>query len=77
AAVAETGRIFSVCFTERHCVRSAVKAAELVAAGAIGRVVQTLGIGPHRLQRPSRPSWFFEPAAFGGIIVDIASHQID
>jgi predicted dehydrogenase len=75
--VAETGRIFSICFTERHCVRSAVKAARLIEAGAIGTVVQTVGLGPHRLQRPTRPSWFFEPEAFGGIIVDIASHQVD
>lgn len=75
--VAETGRIFSICFSERHCVRSAEKAAKLVAEGAIGTVIQTVGLGPHRLQRPTRPSWFFEPEAFGGIIVDIASHQVD
>ncbi len=76
-AVAETGRIFSVCFSERLAVRAAQKAGELVQAGAIGRVVQTLGIGPHRLNRARRPSWFFEPDRYGGILVDIASHQID
>lgn len=75
-AVAETGRIFSICFTERHCVRSAVKAGKLVAEGAIGKVIQTLGTGPHRLGG-SRPDWFWQRDAFGGIIVDIASHQID
>ena len=36
---------------------------KLVADGAIGTVVQTVGLGPHRLQRPTRPSWFFEPEA--------------
>ena len=40
-------------------------------------VIQTLGIGPHRLNRPSRPDWFFDRAAYGGILTDIASHQID
>lgn len=75
-AVTETGRIFSICFTERHCVRSAVKAGKLVANGAIGKVIQTLGTGPHRLGG-SRPDWFWQRDAFGGIIVDIASHQID
>lgn len=75
--VAETGRIFSICFSERLCVRSAVAAGRLVAKGAIGRVVQTLGVGPHRLAGGTRPDWFFELDAFGGIIVDIASHQID
>jgi predicted dehydrogenase len=76
-AVADTGRIFSICFTERHCVRAAARASRLVAEGAVGRVVQTVGLGPHRLQRAMRAPWFFEPEAFGGILVDIASHQID
>jgi predicted dehydrogenase len=52
-------------------------AAELVARGEIGRVVQTTGLGPHRLNRAIRPPWFFDPLAYGGILVDIASHQID
>ncbi|MBB4124655.1 Gfo/Idh/MocA family protein [Martelella radicis] len=76
-AVARTGRIFSICFSERHCVRSAVKAGKLVKDGAIGTVVQTIGMGPHRKQFDTRPDWFFKPERFGGIIVDIASHQID
>ncbi|WP_196260822.1 Gfo/Idh/MocA family protein [Pelagibacterium limicola] len=76
ATVARTGRIFSICFSERFCVPSAVVAGKLVADGAIGRVVQTIGTGPHR-RGTGRPEWFFDPDAFGGIIVDIASHQID
>lgn len=73
----ETGRIFSICFSERFVVRACEAAARLVAAGEIGRVVQTVGLGPHRLNRAIRPDWFFERDAFGGILVDIASHQID
>lgn len=73
----ETQRIFSVNFTERFEVRAVTKATELVRAGAIGRVIQTVGLGPHRLNRDTRPAWFFDPAAYGGILVDIASHQID
>ena len=75
--VAETGHMFSVCFSERHTVGSAVKAGRLIAEGAIGKVVQTVGFGPHRKALPSRPDWFFDPERFGGIITDIASHQID
>lgn len=75
--VAETKRIFSICFSERLCVRSAVKAGKLIAEDAIGRVVQTLGMGPHRLGNGVRPDWFWQLDAFGGIIIDIASHQID
>jgi predicted dehydrogenase len=40
-------------------------------------VVQTVGLGPHRLNRAIRPAWFFDAAAYGGILADIASHQID
>lgn len=77
ACVAETGRIFSICFSERLVVPAAELAAQLVAQGEIGRVVQTTGLGPHRLNRAIRPPWFFDPRACGGILVDIASHQID
>ncbi|GHU36199.1 oxidoreductase [Betaproteobacteria bacterium] len=73
----ETGRIYSVNFTERFEVRAVTTATELVRAGAIGRVLQTIGLGPHRLNKHLRPAWFFDPQAYGGILVDVASHQID
>ncbi len=76
-AVQETGRIWTVCFSERFIKPSARKAWDLVRAGAIGRVVQILGLGPHRLNRALRPAWFFDKAAYGGIINDIGCHQID
>lgn len=75
--VRETGRIFSIAFTERFLTPSTGKALDLVRGGAIGRVVQTVGLGPHRLNRTLRPDWFWDPSAYGGILVDIASHQID
>jgi predicted dehydrogenase len=77
AAAAATGRIWSVDFSERFEVPAVTKAAELVAAGAIGRVVQTLGLGPHRHNAHLRPDWFYYRAAHGGILCDIGSHQID
>jgi predicted dehydrogenase len=77
AAVARTGRIWSVSYSERFEVRAVTRALELVRAGAIGRVVQTIGLGPHRLNRPLRPAWFFDPSATGGILTDIGCHQID
>ena len=58
AAQAETGRIFSVDFTERFEVRATTRAGELVQGGAIGRVIHTTGLGPHRLNRHLRPPWF-------------------
>jgi predicted dehydrogenase len=73
----ETGRIFSVFFSERHESRATVKAADLVRGGAIGDVVQVLGLGPHRANLGLRPPWFFERERYGGILCDIASHQVD
>lgn len=73
----ETGRIFSVCYSERFQNGATVRAGELVAAGAIGRAFQTVGLGPHQLRASTRPAWFFERARYGGILTDIGSHQAD
>ncbi len=75
--VADTGRIWSVNFSERFETAVSTRATELVEAGAIGRVIQTVGLGPHRLNRATRPEWFFQRDRYGGILTDIASHQID
>jgi predicted dehydrogenase len=77
AVQAATGRIYSICFSERFENRATVKAAELVQAGAIGRVVQTVGLGPHRTTLATRPAWFFQRSRYGGILNDIAAHQVD
>ncbi len=77
AAVRETGRLFAICFSERMIVPAVAAAERLIAAGAIGEVIHTIGMGPHRLNRAIRPAWFFDKSKYGGILVDIASHQID
>ena len=74
---AATRRIYSIMYSERFENRATVRAGELVKAGAIGRVVQTIGLGPHRMNPKTRPPWFFDRARFGGILCDIASHQAD
>jgi predicted dehydrogenase len=74
---ARTGRIWTVNFSERFEVPAVTKAEELVLGGAIGRVIQTIGIGPHKQNLATRPDWFFDPEKFGGILCDIGSHQID
>ncbi len=73
----ETNRIYSIMYSERFENRATVKAGDLVKAGAIGKVVQTIGLGPHRMNAKSRPEWFFDRKHFGGIITDIGSHQFD
>jgi predicted dehydrogenase len=74
---ADTKRIYSIMYSERFENAATVRAGELVQAGAIGQVVQTLGVGPHRIHPPDRPDWFWDPVQYGGIICDIGSHQFD
>ena len=76
-AIKETGRIFAVMYSERLEVRAAVQAGELIKAGAIGKVVQTVNLAPHQVNEKSRPDWFWEPERYGGILCDIGSHQAD
>lgn len=73
----ETKRIYSIMYSERFENRATVKAGELVKAGAIGQVIQTIGLGPHRMNLKTRPEWFFDRQYYGGIICDIGSHQCD
>lgn len=87
--IAATGRIYAIMYSERLEVKAAVKAGELVKAGAIGNVIQTINIAPHQIrQRPGgdagssgnvdgRPAWFWNEVQFGGILCDIGSHQVD
>jgi predicted dehydrogenase len=74
---AETGRIYSVCYSEHFETRSTVKAGELVAAGAIGEVINTVGLGPHAVRNNQRPDWFFDRQRYGGVLCDIGSHQCE
>ncbi|HML45823.1 MAG TPA: Gfo/Idh/MocA family oxidoreductase [Clostridia bacterium] len=77
AAVARTGKKYMVYYSERLHVEGAVFAGQLIERGAIGRVLQVIGLGPHRLNAPSRPAWFFQKEKYGGILCDIGSHQIE
>lgn len=74
---AETGQIYAILYSEHYEQRATVRAGELVQAGAIGKVIHTLGLGPHRIRKDARPAWFFERARYGGILTDIGSHQAE
>jgi len=74
--VTQTGRKYMVYFSERLHNESAMYATDLVQQGAIGRVLQVIGLGPHRLGT-GRPAWFFQRDKFGGILCDIGSHQFE
>lgn len=73
----QTGRIYSIMYSERLENKATIKAGELIKAGAIGQVIQTVILAPHRMSTDTRPAWFFDKKYFGGIITDIGSHQFD
>src|SRR3984957_12755223 len=83
--IAETKKIYAILYSERLEVKAAVKAGELVQAGAIGKVIQTINIAPHQIFQHAgdagggggRPDWFWNPVQYGGILCDIGSHQVD
>jgi predicted dehydrogenase len=84
--IEETKRIYGIMYSERLEVKAAVKAGELVQAGAIGQVLQTINIAPHQIVQGhggdnggsgGRPDWFWNPEQYGGILCDIGSHQVD
>ena len=77
AAIKATGRKFGIMYSERLEVPAAVMAGQLVHDGAIGRVIQTVNLAPHRVAAPTRPAWFWDPALNGGILTDVGSHQAD
>jgi len=74
---ARTGRKYMVNYGERIGSEAGMFATDLIDAGVLGRVVQVIGLGPHRLSKPTRPAWFFERAKYGGILCDIGSHQCE
>lgn len=75
--IGATKRKFAIMYSERLEVRAAVHAGDLIKQGAIGRVIQTVNLAPHRVNAPSRPEWFWDKSRYGGILTDIGSHQAD
>src|SRR6188768_2071113 len=73
----QTGCIYSIMYSERFENKATVKAGELVKAGSIGKVIQTIGLAPHRISLNTRPEWFWHKPRYGGILCDIGSHQAD
>ena len=75
-AIQETRRMFAIMYGRMES-RATLHAGELVKDGAIGRVIQTIQLAPHRVNEPTRPEWFWDPARYGGTLCDLGSHQAD
>ncbi len=74
---ARTGKKYMVSYSERLGSEAGMFATDLLNNGVIGRVVHVMGLGPHRLNKATRPKWFFEREKYGGILCDIGSHQCE
>jgi predicted dehydrogenase len=77
AAQQSSGHGFAVWYGERLYNPAALLAVDLVRDGAIGELVHFVGLGPHQLNLMPRPSWFYDRRLAGGILLDLACHQID
>lgn len=77
-AVRRTGKKYAVYYGERLGSECAMFAGTLIERGAIGRVINVIGMGPHKLANgEKRGEWFYKRETQGGILIDIGSHQIE
>ncbi|NPV80086.1 MAG: Gfo/Idh/MocA family oxidoreductase [Firmicutes bacterium] len=77
-AFREAGPNARLCMllTERYNP-SLVTAKQVIDSGEIGEIVNCIALRPHRLAPSTRPLWMFNRKEYGGIIVDLAIHDID
>ena len=76
-ACKETGRKYFIYYGEHIHDESSIFADILVKRGVIGDVSHIDGLAPHVLNAQCRPNWFFSTEITGGILVDLASHQLE
>lgn len=76
-AVEKTNKRYFIYFGERFHVEGSIYTERLIKEGKLGGIISMTLLAPHRLNKASRPAWFFNPAEGGGILTDIGSHQIE
>lgn len=75
-AAAAADRVVSIMF-EKRGYPVTIAARRLLADGVLGDLALVASTGPHKLNYSSRPAWFFDRARYGGILGDLAVHDID
>jgi predicted dehydrogenase len=78
--IEDTKHKFAIMYSERLEVPAAIQAGYFIEQGAIGKVLQTVNLAPHKIGNSDaggRPAWFWDKARYGGILTDIGSHQIE
>ena len=48
-----------------------------LANGEFGQLVSFAGLAPHKLKPAGRPDWMFDPSLYGGVLNDLAIHNVD
>ena len=54
-----------------------VAAKAAIDRGEIGQVIGSYAQGPHKLGVTRRPAWMFDREQYGGVLLDLAVHDID
>jgi predicted dehydrogenase len=72
----ESDRLFHCLLEKRFCPET-LAAEQAFAAGELGDLVLVWASGPHRLRRQRRPDWMFSRESYGGIVNDLAIHDVD
>ncbi|MBR2281018.1 MAG: Gfo/Idh/MocA family oxidoreductase [Spirochaetales bacterium] len=76
-AINETRGHYCIYFSERFHAEGPMLAQRFIDEGRIGKVNHYIGTGPHRLNAPTRPWWFFESRINGSIIIDLGCHLVE
>lgn len=68
--------LFSIMLSERYN-SPVVTLKKVVESGVIGEIVNFTAFRPHKLKKATRPDWMFQRETYGGILVDLAVHDLD
>jgi predicted dehydrogenase len=75
-AVARSGKKWFAFFGEMVLSAEVEWVRDELVKGNLGEPVHFMGLGPHTLKIGGRPDWMFNGEQYGGILNDIASHQM-
>ena len=75
-AVDQHGIQLSMWFTSRS-YPPFIALRQAVLEGELGEIVSLISTHPHKLNRASGPSWYFDPDQYTGTFHDVACHGVD
>jgi predicted dehydrogenase len=72
----DSGRMLH-CLLEKRLCPETLALEQVLASGELGDLALAWGSGPHRLRSEMRPEWMFRRDSYGGIVNDLAVHDVD